>query len=119
MTAFHCRSCGGQRFWPFVDLGTMPSANAYRRPDADRSEVTCPLNAVVCQDCLLVQLDYDMAPDDLFSDYFYFSSYSTSWVAHARRFVEAATSAAWPSCTTRTSWAWARSSRASISAASR
>ncbi len=87
---FRCRSCGSPRLWPFVDLGTMPSANAYRRPDAATPEVTCPLNAVVCQDCLLVQLDYDMAPADLFSDYFYFSSYSTSWVDHARRFAEAA-----------------------------
>ena len=88
---FHCRSCGSTHLHPVVDLGVMPSANAYRSPSETRPEAAFPLRTVVCGDCYLVQLDFDMPPHDLFTDYAYFSSYSPSWVAHAGRFVEAAT----------------------------
>src|ERR1700754_4476577 len=86
-----CRACGSSHLRPFVDLGVTPSANAYRPPeDLGKPEVTARLCTVVCEDCRLVQVDYDMPPDALFSDYAYFSSYSTSWVDHARRFCIAA-----------------------------
>jgi SAM-dependent methyltransferase len=86
-----CRACFSPRLRAFVDLGETPSANAYRRPDEkDKPEIRAPLRTVVCEDCRLVQVDYDMLPSDLFSDYAYFSSYSTSWVEHARRFCVAA-----------------------------
>lgn len=83
---FHCRSCGAPAPRTFVDLGTMPSANAYRPLDASKPEVAFPLRTVVCDQCHLVQVDYDVPPADLFSDYAYFSSYSTSWVEHAKRY---------------------------------
>ncbi len=88
---FRCRSCGSIHLHPVVDLGVMPSANAYRSPSETRPEAAFPLRTVVCGDCFLVQLDFDMPPHDLFTDYAYFSSYSASWVAHAGRFVDAAT----------------------------
>lgn len=88
---FRCRSCGSDHLRPVVDLGVMPSANAYRAPNETRPEAAFPLRTVVCADCFLVQLDFDMPPHDLFTDYAYFSSYSASWVAHAARFVDAAT----------------------------
>ena len=50
-----------------------------------------PLHAYVCHECLLVQLDEYVAPSDIFSDYAYFSSYSDSWVEHARRYADAMT----------------------------
>ncbi|TAD88873.1 MAG: methyltransferase domain-containing protein [Alphaproteobacteria bacterium] len=91
MTSPHrCRSCGGTCTETFVDLGVMPSANAYVPVErADVPDRAFPLRTVVCDVCRLVQVDYDMPPADLFSDYAYFSSYSTSWVEHARRYVEA------------------------------
>ncbi len=85
-----CRSCGSECRETFVDLGTMPSANAYVPVDqAARADVAFPLRTVVCDACHLVQVDYDMPPADLFSDYAYFSSFSTSWVAHAKAYVDA------------------------------
>jgi len=57
----------------------------------DQAEQFYPLHVRVCESCLLVQLPAYIAPQDVFSDYAYFSSYSDSWVAHARRFVEEAT----------------------------
>ena len=47
-----------------------------------------PLHAYVCANCLLVQLDEYVSPDEIFSDYAYFSSYSESWVAHAARYAK-------------------------------
>jgi hypothetical protein len=57
----------------------------------DAAEKFYPLHVRVCENCLLVQLPAYVAPEDVFSDYAYFSSYSDSWVAHARRFVDEAT----------------------------
>jgi hypothetical protein len=54
----------------------------------DEAEKFYPLHVRVCESCLLVQLPAYIAPEDVFSDYAYFSSYSDSWVAHARRFVD-------------------------------
>jgi hypothetical protein len=56
----------------------------------DGPETFYPLHVRVCENCLLVQLPAYVAPEDVFSDYAYFSSYSDSWVAHARRFVDVA-----------------------------
>jgi SAM-dependent methyltransferase len=74
-----------------VDLGTMPLANAFvRLEQAGRPEPVYPLRVQVCEVCYLVQVDETVPPDAIFRDYAYFSSYSASWVEHARRFVEAA-----------------------------
>ena len=80
-----CRSCGGALSIPFCNLGSMPLANAYVRPeDAGEVDAAYPLNAVVCEQCLLVQLDHVVDAKEIFSDYAYLSSYSSSWLAHAR-----------------------------------
>ena len=72
----------------FVDLGMSPPCESYLRADQlDSGETFYPLHVRICDNCLLVQLPAYVAADDVFSDYLYFSSYSTSWVEHARRFV--------------------------------
>ncbi|MDX6376716.1 MAG: hypothetical protein QOE98_1019, partial [Gaiellaceae bacterium] len=91
MTIAHrCRACGAPLTRTFVDLGATPLANSYLEPaDADRMEPYYPLHARVCGSCLLVQLPAVQTAEAIFSDYAYFSSYSDSWVEHARRYVEA------------------------------
>ncbi len=83
-----CRLCGEPLTRTFVDLGMSPPCESYLRADQlDSGETFYPLNVRICDNCLLVQLPAYVAADDVFSDYLYFSSYSTSWVEHARRFV--------------------------------
>ena len=87
-----CRSCGAPLGETFVDLGMSPLANSYVPPArAAAMEPFYPLHVHVCEACFLVQLDEFEAPDHIFSDYLYFSSYSTSWLDHARRYVAAMT----------------------------
>lgn len=85
-----CRSCGAPLEHTFCDLGMSPMANSYIAADAlGAPETFYPLHAYVCSQCLLVQLLEFESPDSIFSDYAYFSSFSTSWVEHAKRYVEA------------------------------
>ncbi|WP_240542979.1 class I SAM-dependent methyltransferase [Solihabitans fulvus] len=75
-----------------VDLGATPPCERFLTADQlDAVEPTYPLHLRVCPDCLLVQLPAQITPEDTFTEYAYFSSYSESWVAHARNFVAAAT----------------------------
>src|SRR5829696_6535536 len=91
MTAPRCRLCGAQLTHTFVDLGMSPLCERYLSSDQlDRGETFYPLHVRVCAECLLVQLPAYVAAEDIFSDYAYFSSYSDSWVAHAKRFVDTA-----------------------------
>lgn len=84
-----CRLCSAELRHTFVDLGMSPPCEAYvSRNQLDMAEVFYPLHVRVCERCLLVQLPAYIAAEEIFSDYAYFSSYSDSWVAHARRFVE-------------------------------
>jgi C-methyltransferase C-terminal domain/Putative zinc binding domain/Methyltransferase domain len=84
-----CRSCGATLKHTFVDLGMSPLANSYIKPDQlNRMEPFYPLHVYVCEKCLLVQLKQFAAPHDIFSDYAYFSSFSDSWLAHAKAYVE-------------------------------
>ena len=86
-----CRLCGAPLTQTFVDLGAMPLANAFLRPEQlGEPEPRFPLHARVCEHCLLVQVDAVVTPQEIFGDYPYFSSYAASWVEHARRFAEAA-----------------------------
>jgi len=78
-----CRFCGSKLDRVFVDLGTTPLANQNLRPDEIANEQSYPLVARICGSCLLVQVDDSVPPEVIFSDYDYFSSASTSWVAHA------------------------------------
>jgi SAM-dependent methyltransferase len=84
-----CRFCGGALRHTFVDLGMSPLCESYVPPDrADAMEPFYPLHARVCEGCLLVQLGSYVPAEEIFTEYAYFSSYSDSWVAHARKYVE-------------------------------
>ncbi|GLP73556.1 methyltransferase [Mycobacterium antarcticum] len=84
-----CRHCGLPVKHSFCDLGMSPLANSYLTEDqAEGAEVFFPLHARVCSNCLLVQLDEFEAPTEIFGDYLYFSSYSQSWLEHARAYAE-------------------------------
>jgi SAM-dependent methyltransferase len=85
-----CRFCSTSLEHVFADLGMSPLANSYLAPEqGNRMEPFYPLRALVCSNCFLVQLEEYESPDHIFSDYAYFSSYSSSWLEHARRYVEA------------------------------
>jgi SAM-dependent methyltransferase len=85
-----CRFCGAPLEDVFVDLGMSPLANSYVAPERENAmEPFYPLRALVCGRCFLVQLEEFETPDAIFSDYAYFSSYSTSWLEHSRRYAEA------------------------------
>lgn len=85
-----CRFCGAPLSEVFVDLGASPLANSYLEPeDLARAEAFYPLCVYVCGECLLVQLPEEERPEAIFSDYAYFSSYSDSWLRHAKTYAEA------------------------------
>jgi SAM-dependent methyltransferase len=84
-----CRLCGADLRRTFVDLGMSPPCESYLAADElDQGETFYPLNVRICESCLLVQLPAYIAAEDIFSHYAYFSSFSESWVEHARRYVE-------------------------------
>lgn len=86
-----CRLCGAELTHTFVDLGMSPPCEAFLPADRlDQGETFYPLHVRVCDACLLVQLPAYIPPEDIFTDYAYFSSFSDSWVEHARRFVDTA-----------------------------
>ncbi len=86
-----CRACGGVLSVTMADLGLQPPSNAFlSSPDAAGDEPRYPLRAKVCADCRLVQIDYDVSPEELFGDYVYFSSYADEWLAHAEAYCEMA-----------------------------
>lgn len=86
-----CRSCGARLTITMADLGMQPPSNAYLASLAEAArENRYPLRAKVCEVCKLVQVDYDVAPEELFGNYMYFSSYSEEWLAHAARYAQMA-----------------------------
>jgi len=86
-----CRFCHTPLKHTFVDLGETPLANSYLTGEQlHLEEPTYPLHARVCNQCFLVQVDDVVPPDVIFSRYAYFSSYSTTWMNHARNFVKSA-----------------------------
>ena len=83
-----CRLCGSTELRSFLDLGATPPCELFlTAADIEAAEVTFPLHVRVCEHCLLVQLPPLITPEETFTEYAYFSSFSTSWVQHARRFV--------------------------------
>lgn len=91
VTGHACRFCGAGLRHSFADLGSTPLANSYLRADQlDEPEPFYPLHAYVCEHCFLVQLPVVASPESIFAEYAYFSSTSTSWVEHARRYAESA-----------------------------
>ncbi len=86
-----CRFCGNPLQHSFADLGMSPLANRYLSEDQlGTMEPFFPLHALVCDRCFLVQLEEFETPDAIFSDYAYFSSFSTSWLEHCRGYAEMA-----------------------------
>jgi SAM-dependent methyltransferase len=84
-----CRLCGTELTRTFVDLGMSPLCESYVPADRlDQPEVFYPLHVRLCERCLLVQLPAYVPGEDIFSDYAYFSSYSDSWVAHAKGYAD-------------------------------
>jgi SAM-dependent methyltransferase len=88
-SAGRCRFCDAELRHSFADLGMSPLANSYLNADElDSPETFYPLHAFVCEECYLVQLPEFEPPEKIFKDYAYFSSFSTSFLEHARRYVE-------------------------------
>jgi SAM-dependent methyltransferase len=86
-----CRFCAAPLRHTFVDLGMSPLCESYvPAARVNAMEAFFPLHAKVCESCLLVQLEEFVSGEDIFTEYAYFSSYSDSWVEHARRYVETA-----------------------------
>ncbi|MEI8720292.1 class I SAM-dependent methyltransferase [Mesorhizobium sp. ISC11] len=87
-----CRLCGSRLRHTLVDLGMSPPCERFLQPDQlDQMEPYYPLNVLVCDTCYLVQLKEYMSPETIFSEYAYFSSFSTSWVAHSKLYCETIT----------------------------
>ncbi len=84
-----CANCASPLTDLFVDLGMQPPCQAFV-PDerADQMEPFYPLRAYVCRECFLVQAPSALSPGEIFTHYAYFSSYSDSWLEHARRYVD-------------------------------
>lgn len=83
-----CRLCGSEATTSVVDLGATPPCESFLAADQlDRPEQTYPLNLRVCTDCWLAQIPPLITPEETFKEYAYFSSFSTSWVEHARTYV--------------------------------
>ena len=84
-----CRFCDAVLSQTFVDLGMSPLCESYIKPERqNQMEPFYPLHVRVCERCFLVQLDEYVTPDNIFSDYAYFSSYSDSWQQHAKAYTE-------------------------------
>ena len=85
-----CRFCASPLDLTFCDLGMSPLSNSFLKPaELARPEPFYPLHVWVCGRCFLVQLEQFEPPEHIFSDeYAYFSSYSDSWLAHCRRYVD-------------------------------
>ena len=90
-----CRLCGNSNLISVLDLGASPPCESFLSEEQlDLPEATYPLHLRLCPDCLLLQIPALITPEDTFGgDYAYYSSYSTSWVEHARRFVDQAVDA--------------------------
>jgi hypothetical protein len=82
-----CRLCGAQLSHTLVDLGMSPLCESIRSShQLDEMEMYFPLHALICDRCFLVQLKQYVSPEEIFRDYAYFSSYSASWVEHAKTY---------------------------------
>ncbi|MER5622860.1 class I SAM-dependent methyltransferase [Streptosporangium sp. NPDC002544] len=86
-----CRLCGSTSLASVVDLGATPPCERFlTERQLAEPEVTYPLHLRVCTGCWLAQIPPMITPEETFTEYAYFSSYSTSWVEHAREFVTGA-----------------------------
>ena len=90
MNTSPCRFCGADVAHTFVDLGMSPLCESYLSGDQlNRMEPFYPLHVRVCQRCFLVQLQEYVSPEEIFTEYAYFSSYSEMWLQHAKAYTDA------------------------------
>jgi len=83
-----CRLCDSDKLRSILDLGATPPCEKFlTAAELDDPEPTYPLHLRVCEDCLLLQIPALITPEDTFTEYAYYSSYSDSWVQHAKGFV--------------------------------
>jgi C-methyltransferase C-terminal domain/Putative zinc binding domain/Methyltransferase domain len=88
MNSFPCRFCGTQLRHRVVDLGMHPPCESFlAEARVDKMEAFYPLHAWVCHECYLVQINDYISAEEIFDEYAYFSSYSTSWLKHAENYV--------------------------------
>src|SRR3972149_8769263 len=88
MKTVYCRYCGSELNQNFVDLGMSPLSNSYLNAEQiNQKEPYYPLQVFVCNNCLLVQLEEFESPQNIFTNYAYFSSYSKTWLDHAQEYV--------------------------------
>ncbi len=85
---YQCRFCNSRLEHVFLDLGKIPSSNSFLKKEELEKEKTYPLCVYICEKCLLVQIPEIRTPDELFSNYAYFSSFSDSWLNHAEEYVK-------------------------------
>ncbi|NUM42275.1 MAG: SAM-dependent methyltransferase, partial [Leptospiraceae bacterium] len=85
-----CRHCNSELKFVFADLGTSPPSNSFLREDQlKKPELFYPLRVLVCEVCFLVQAEDFTNREEFFSnDYAYFSSFSTTWLTHAKNYIE-------------------------------
>ena len=89
--SLRCRNCGKPLQHTFIDLGMSPLCESFLTEEQlGEPETFYPLHVRVCDACWLVQLPEFVSPAHIFTEYAYFSSYSTSWVAHAKDYCEKA-----------------------------
>lgn len=86
----NCRFCGNVLKHEFIDLGSCPPSNSFvKKENLDKPEAFYPLKLFVCEQCFLVQAaEYKRASEIFNDEYVYFSSYSASWLEHARQYAE-------------------------------
>jgi SAM-dependent methyltransferase len=89
MNKIKCRFCKNDSDTTFVDLGMSPLCESYKSADQlNKMEAFYPLHVYVCEKCFLVQLEEFVAPEEIFTEYAYFSSYAESWVQHAKDYTD-------------------------------
>jgi len=89
MNLINCRFCETPLRHTFVDLGMSPLSNSYLKPeDSQKMEPFYPLHVYICENCYLVQLPEFQSPEKIFRDYAYFSSYSETWLNHAKVYAQ-------------------------------
>ena len=87
--SINCLNCNTPLKHTFTDLGTSPLCEEFVKPEnINRGQHFYPLHVFVCEECFLVQVDEYVSPEEIYSDYYYFSSYSDSWLKHAKDYVE-------------------------------
>jgi len=88
MKKIKCRICENRVEKTFVNLGSTPLSNSYLKKNMIVNEKKFPLHALICTKCLLVQLEEFENPENIFSEYGYFSSYSKTWLKHSEKYVK-------------------------------